>query len=106
MRWRAWRRKWPGSDLPDGREEDVALELVQPGDILRVRPGDKVPVDGVITEGRSAVDESMLTGEPLPVEKGPADRVVGATVNGTGAFLMRGTRRPRHLTLADHAHGG
>jgi Cu+-exporting ATPase len=61
--------------LPDGREEDVPLELVQVGDLLRVRPGEKVPVDGVVQEGSSAVDESMVSGEPLPVEKGP-----GATV--------------------------
>ena len=85
--------------LPDGREEDVPLELVQPGDILRVRPGDKVPVDGVITEGQSAIDESMLTGEPLPLEKGPADRVIGATVNGTGSFLMRAERVGRDTML-------
>jgi P-type Cu+ transporter len=86
--------------LPDGREEDVSLELVQPGDILRVRPGDKVPVDGVVTEGQSAVDESMLTGEPLPVEKKPGDRVVGATVNATSSFLMRAERVGSETLLA------
>jgi P-type Cu+ transporter len=75
--------------LPDGREEDVPLELVQPGDVLRVRPGEKVPVDGVVTEGRSAVDESMVTGEPMPVEKGPGAKVIGGTVNGNGSVLMR-----------------
>jgi P-type Cu+ transporter len=78
--------------LPDGREVDVPLELVQPGDVLRVRPGDKVPVDGIVTEGRSAVDESMLTGEALPIEKMPGDCVVAGTVNGTGSFLMRAER--------------
>jgi Cu+-exporting ATPase len=75
--------------LPDGREEDVPLELVQPGDVLRVRPGEKVPVDGVVIEGRSAVDESMVTGEPMPVEKGPGAKVIGGTVNGNGSVLMR-----------------
>jgi heavy metal translocating P-type ATPase len=86
--------------LPDGHENDVPLELVQPGSILRVRPGDKVPVDGVVTEGKSAVDESMLTGEPLPVEKGPGDHVVGATLNGAGSFLMRAERVGTDTLLA------
>jgi P-type Cu+ transporter len=72
-----------------GIEEDVALELVTPGDLLRVRPGEKIPVDGVIVEGLSAVDESMITGEPLPVEKSSGERVIGATINGTGSFIMR-----------------
>jgi Cu+-exporting ATPase len=62
----------------------VPLEQVQAGDVLRVRPGDKVPVDGVVVEGRSAVDESMLTGESLPVEKGPGDPIIGATLNQSG----------------------
>ncbi|HET9869658.1 MAG TPA: heavy metal translocating P-type ATPase, partial [bacterium] len=75
--------------LPDGAEEEAALEKVQAGDRLRVKPGEKVPVDGVVLEGRSSLDESMVTGEPLPVEKGPGDGVVGATVNGRGSFLMR-----------------
>jgi Cu+-exporting ATPase len=75
--------------VPGGREEDVPLELVQVGDVVRVRPGEKVPVDGAVTEGRSAVDESMITGEPLPMEKTPGDRVVGGTVNGTGSLLVR-----------------
>ncbi|HHB12674.1 MAG TPA: heavy metal translocating P-type ATPase [Chromatiales bacterium] len=74
---------------PDGREEDIPLEQVQVGDRLRVRPGDKIPVDGVVLEGASSVDESMVTGEPIPVEKGPGDRVIGATVNGTGTLLIR-----------------
>jgi Cu+-exporting ATPase len=73
----------------DGREEDVPLELIRPGDLLRVRPGEKVPVDGVVAEGRSSVDESMVSGEPIPVEKGPGAKVVGGTVNGTGGLLIR-----------------
>ena len=73
----------------DGSEEDVALDAVQVGDRLRIRPGEKVPTDGVVVEGSSAVDESMVTGEPIPVQKGPGDRLVGATVNGTGALIMR-----------------
>jgi Cu+-exporting ATPase len=73
----------------DGREVDVDLDDVQVGDRLRVRPGEKIPVDGVIDEGTSAIDESMLTGEPMPVTKRAGDRVVGATVNGTGSFVMR-----------------
>jgi Cu+-exporting ATPase len=77
---------------PDGAEEDVSLEQVQPGDRLRVRPGEKVPVDGVVLEGASAVDESMITGEPIPAEKAAGDRVTGATVNGTGGFVMEAQR--------------
>ncbi|HEX2270157.1 MAG TPA: heavy metal translocating P-type ATPase [Pyrinomonadaceae bacterium] len=75
-----------------GREEDVPLDHVHVGDRLRVRPGEKVPVDGVLLEGSSTVDESMVTGEPIPVEKEPGDRVIGATVNGRGAFVMRAER--------------
>jgi Cu+-exporting ATPase len=84
----------------DGREEDVALEHVHPGDRLRVRPGEKVPVDGVVLEGKSSVDESMVTGEPIPVEKGSTDRVIGATVNGTGSFIMRAERVGSDTLLA------
>ena len=73
----------------DGSEEDIPLEQVKPGDRLRVRPGEKVPVDGVVTEGSSAVDEAMVTGEPMPVEKTAGERLIGATVNGTGSLLMR-----------------
>ena len=72
-----------------GIEEDVPLEVVQVGDRLRVRPGEKIPVDGVVLKGASSVDESMVTGEPIPVEKGPGDKLVGATVNGTGGLVMR-----------------
>jgi Cu+-exporting ATPase len=73
----------------DGSEADVPLAEVQVGDRLRVRPGEKVPVDGVVLDGRSSIDESMVTGEPIPVEKTDGDRVVGSTINGTGALVMR-----------------
>jgi Cu+-exporting ATPase len=73
----------------DGRESEIPLAEVQVGDVLRVRPGEKIPVDGEIVEGHSAVDESMLTGEPIPVEKRPHDKAIGGTVNQTGSFLMR-----------------
>jgi Cu+-exporting ATPase len=84
----------------DGREDDVPLEQVKPGDRLRVRPGEKIPADGVVVEGISAVDESMVTGEPMPVEKAPGSRVTGATVNGTGSFVMRAERVGRDTLLA------
>ena len=77
---------------PGGAESDVPLELVQPGDVLRIRPGERVPADGIVTEGRSAVDESLLTGEPLPVEKVVGMKLIGGTVNGTGSLLMRAER--------------
>ncbi len=83
-----------------GREEDVPLDTVKPGDLLRVRPGEKVPVDGVIVEGNSAVDESMVTGEPVPVEKRPGDQVIGATINQTGSFIMRAERVGAETLLA------
>ncbi len=73
-------------------EEDIPLEQVQVGDRLRVRPGEKVPVDGTIVEGKSSVDESMITGEPIPIEKGPGDRVIGATINGSGSVVMQAER--------------
>lgn len=76
----------------DGSEEDVPVEHILVGDLLRVRPGEKVPVDGEVVEGRSVVDESMITGEPIPVEKEISDKVTGATVNGTGAFVMKATK--------------
>ena len=76
----------------DGTEEDIPLEHVHVGDRLRIRPGEKVPVDGTVLEGTSAVDEAMVTGEPIPVEKKPGDKVVGATINGTGSLVMRAER--------------
>ncbi len=76
----------------DGKEEDVPLAHVHVGDLLRVRPGEKVPVDGVVVEGRSALDESMLTGEPLPVSKQVGDKLIGATLNTSGALVMRSER--------------
>ncbi len=73
----------------DGSEEDIPLEQVKVGDTLRVRPGEKIPVDGIVIDGNSSVDESMVTGEPIPVEKNANDKVIGATVNGTGSILIR-----------------
>ena len=84
----------------DGTEETVHLDDVGEGDRLRVRPGEKVPVDGVIVEGRTTIDESMITGEPVPVEKAEGDAVTGATVNGTGSFVMRATRVGDETLLA------
>jgi Cu+-exporting ATPase len=86
--------------IRDGVDAEVALDAVQPGDLLRVRPGDKVPVDGLVVEGRSAVDASMLTGEPIPLTVGPGDEVIGATLNTTGTFVMRATRVGRDTALA------
>jgi Cu+-exporting ATPase len=85
---------------PGDKDEDVALESVQVGDRLRVRPGEKVPVDGVIEEGSSAIDESMMTGEPIPVEKHTGDRVIGATLNGAGGFVMRADKVGTDTLLA------
>ncbi len=84
----------------DGSEEDVPLERVKPGDQVRVRPGEKVPVDGVVVEGKSFVDESMVTGEPIPVEKAPGSPVIGGTVNQTGGFVMRAERVGGETLLA------
>ncbi|HZP09725.1 heavy metal translocating P-type ATPase [Methyloceanibacter sp.] len=86
--------------LKDGKTETVPLASIQVGDILRVRPGDKVPIDGKVIDGRSAVDESMLTGEPIPVEKSAGDRVTGGTLNGNGSFDMRVDRTGAATTLA------
>jgi Cu+-exporting ATPase len=88
----------------DGSEEDVPLDQVQPGDRLRVRPGEKVPVDGVVLEGTSAIDESMITGEPIPVEKVSGDHVTGGTVNGTGGLVMRAERVGAETLLAQIVH--
>jgi Cu+-exporting ATPase len=84
----------------DGTDEDVELGAVHPGDRLRVRPGEKIPVDGVVLEGASAVDESMLTGEPMPAPKAPGARLIGATVNGTGGLIMRAERVGADTLLA------
>jgi Cu+-exporting ATPase len=85
---------------PSGAETDIPLEQVQVGDRLRVRPGEKTPVDGTVLEGTSSVDESMISGEPIPVEKSPADKVVGGTINGTGSFVMRADRVGRDTVLS------
>jgi Cu+-exporting ATPase len=84
----------------DGTELDVPLGHIQVGDMLRVRPGEKVPVDGVVTEGESSVDESLMTGEPIPVEKSPGQKVIGGTINGTGSFVMRTERVGKETLLA------
>src|SRR5260370_29353591 len=84
----------------DGQEEEVPLEAVAVGDILAIRPGDTIPVDGVVVEGSSHVDESMLTGEPVPVAKGPGDEVVGGTRNQQGAFRFRATKVGADTALA------
>ena len=84
----------------DGSEEDIPLDHVHVGDLLRVRPGEKVPVDGIVVEGHSSVDESMISGEPVPVEKVANDKVVGATVNGTGSLLVRAERVGRDTMLS------
>ena len=84
----------------DGSEEDIPLEHVHVGDLLRIRPGEKIPVDGVVVEGHSSVDESMISGEPVPVEKMAGEKVTGATVNGTGALIMRAERVGRDTMLS------
>ena len=84
----------------DGGEADIPLDAVMPGQRLRVRPGEKVPVDGVVIEGQSGIDESMLTGEPLPAEKGPGDKLTGGTLNTTGALVMRAERVGSETVLA------
>jgi len=84
----------------DGVESDVPLEQVQAGDRLRVRPGEKIPVDGVVLEGSSAVDESMITGEPVPVTKAPQNAVTGGTINGTGSFVMKAEKVGNNTLLA------
>ena len=85
---------------PDGSDEEVALDAVKVGDLLRVRPGEKVPVDGEVTEGRSAVDESMVTGESMPVTKQPNDKVIAGTLNQSGSFVLRAAKVGRDTLLA------
>jgi Cu+-exporting ATPase len=87
----------------DGQEQDVPLDRIRAGDVLRVRPGERLPVDGTVLSGRSSVDESMISGEPIPVEKEPGAKVVGATINGTGALLMRADRVGTETLLAQIA---
>ena len=90
--------------ISEGKEDDVPLDQVVPGDLLRVRPGEKIPVDGVVTEGSSSVEESMVTGEPIPVQKQKGDRVIGATVNGTGMLVMKAERVGSETLLARIVH--
>ena len=102
----AWPRRRLGASVRTGARRTCRSSHVQPGDRLRVRPGERVPVDGVVLEGGSAVDESMVTGEPIPVEKGPGDALTGGTVNGTGGCRdARGTGRRRHAARPDRSHG-
>jgi len=84
----------------DGQEVDIPIEQVAPGDVVVVRPGEKIPVDGIVLEGRSAVDESMITGESIPLEKGPGDAVIGATINKVGSFRFRATKIGAETVLA------
>jgi Cu+-exporting ATPase len=86
--------------IRDGSEQDIPVEEVLAGDVVRVRPGEKIPVDGVVVDGESAIDESMLTGESVPVGKAPGDQVIGATINGTGTFLFRATAVGQDTALA------
>ena len=88
----------------DGKEEETPVDELEKGDVLRVRPGEKVPIDGVIIEGKSTVDESMITGEPMPVEKAENDPVIGATVNQTGSFLMRADKVGAETLLSQIIH--
>jgi Cu+-exporting ATPase len=84
----------------DGREQETSVDEIERGDMLRVRPGEKVPIDGVIVEGKSNIDESMITGEPMPVSKGPDEKVIGATLNQTGSFLMQAEKIGSETLLA------
>ena len=88
----------------DGSDEEVPLEQVQIGDRLRVRPGDSVPVDGVVEEGRSAIDKSMVTGESMPVDKEPGTKVIGGTINGTGSLIIRAEKVGSDTMLARIVH--
>ena len=85
--------------LPNGVESDIPLKEVQPGDVLRVKPGEKIPVDGILKDGGSDVDESMLTGEPIPVTHVPGDTLIGATLNTTGTFTMTAFEQGRHIEV-------
>lgn len=85
--------------LRDGAEQDIPIEEVRAGDLITVRPGEKIPVDGTIEDGSSSVDESMLTGEPVPVKKAAGDEVIGATLNVSGSFRFRATKVGRDTTL-------
>jgi Cu+-exporting ATPase len=89
---------------PEGRDEEVPLDDVRLGDRLRIRPGDAIPVDGIVLEGKSAVDESMITGESMPVEKGTGDKVIGGTLNGTGSLVARAERVGAETVLARIVH--
>src|SRR3546814_21021556 len=105
MRISDWSSDVCSSDLArriaeDGSEEEVSLDLIAVGDRLRVRPGEKVPVDGVVEEGRSALDESMVTGESMPVTKAVADVVIGGTMNQSGALVIRADKIGRDTMLA------
>ena len=88
----------------DGSETDIPLQQVHPGDVLRVRPGEKIPVDGIVTDGNSSVDESMVTGEPIAVEKTAGESVIGATINGTGSLLMRAEKVGADTLLSQIVH--
>lgn len=90
--------------LNDGEEEEVPIDQLRVGDLLRVRPGEKIPIDGIITEGQSNVDESMITGEPIPVSKDVGDSVIGATVNQTGSFVMRTEKIGSDTLLSNIVH--
>lgn len=90
--------------ISNNNEEDVPLEQIEVGDLLRVRPGEKIPVDGIVTEGSSSVDESMISGEPIPVSKQPDDRVIGATVNGTGTLVMKAEKVGAETLLSQIVH--
>ena len=90
--------------IRDGQEEEVPVDQIKKGDLLRVRPGEKIPIDGVIIEGRSNIDESMITGEPMPINKGVGENVIGATVNQTGTFVMRAEKVGSETLLAQIVH--
>ena len=90
--------------LREGEEEEVPINQLHAGDLLRVRPGEKIPIDGVITEGKSNVDESMITGEPVPISKGEGDSVIGATVNQTGSFIMKAEKVGGETLLSQIVH--